>query len=75
MAVALRFWARRIQNCSFELNDYLILPALVLKLSEFKFQVSYDVKACALANVILFTGKFLLEFNDNFGATKFTETF
>ena len=29
VAVGLRFWARRIQNMSLELNDYLIVVGLV----------------------------------------------
>ena len=29
VAVGLRFWARRIQNMSLELNDYLIVLGLV----------------------------------------------
>ena len=30
LAVSLRFWARSIKNVSFQLNDYLILVAVVL---------------------------------------------
>lgn len=29
LAVALRFWARRIQRVALELNDYLVVPGLV----------------------------------------------
>lgn len=29
LAVALRFWSRRIQTLRFERNDYLIVPGLV----------------------------------------------
>ncbi|KAF6232414.1 hypothetical protein HO173_009519 [Letharia columbiana] len=34
VAVVLRFWARRIQKMSLELNDYLIVPGLVCALGE-----------------------------------------
>ncbi|KAM0798472.1 hypothetical protein BDR22DRAFT_891266 [Usnea florida] len=42
MVVALRFWARKIQKSCFELNDYLVVLAL----------------ACALVNVISYSGNF-----------------
>lgn len=29
LAVALRFWARKIQKARLELSDYLLVPALV----------------------------------------------